>query len=102
MADNMKKWGLDFIRKLKPCFWKYKLPRLNDGRYHFGMVAQDIIDIVSKDDFGFVTVKEFEDGRPMYRVNYFEFMGPLIAAIQQLDQKVKKLEKELKTVKGNK
>jgi hypothetical protein len=92
----MKKWGLEFIRKLKPCYWKYKHPPLNDGKTHFGVVAQDVNAIASRQDFAFVGFKG-----EYLTVNYYQFIGPMIAAIQQLDKKIKKLEKELKDAKKN-
>jgi hypothetical protein len=95
-------WGLGFIRKLKPCFWKYRNPPLNDGKYHFGMVAQDVDKVASRDDYGFVSTGSFYDEGLRLKLNYEEFVGPLIAAVQQLDQKVKVLEKELAEIKKNK
>jgi hypothetical protein len=88
---KMKKWGLQFIRKLKPCFWKYKEPMLNDGRYHFGFIAQDIDSIASRSDYGFTGWK---DG--FMTINYWELIGPMVASIQELDAEVKKLKREIK------
>ena len=83
-------FGLEFVNKLKPCKWRYKAP-LNDGKDHFGFVAQEVAEIVSKDDFGFVGVRE-----GYLTLNYMEFIGPLVKAVQELSDKVDKLEREKK------
>ena len=44
----MKKFGLKFIKKLKPCTWRYKPGPLCDGKEHVGLVAQDVNEIVDK------------------------------------------------------
>lgn len=86
MANN---FGLDFINKLKPAKWRYEAP-LNDGRDHFGFIAQDVMEIVSKEDFNFVSMK----GK-YFSVNYWEFVGPMCKAIQELSIEVESLKKQL-------
>ena len=81
-----KKWGLEFLRMLKPAKWKYKVP-LNDGKVHFGLIAQDVDKVASRTDYGFVG---FKSG--YMTINYNEFVGPIIKAIQELDERLKKLE----------
>lgn len=82
----MKKWGLEFLRMLKPAKWKYKAP-LNDGKVHFGLIAQDVDKVASRTDYGFVG---FKSG--YMTISYNEFVGPIIKAIQELDERLKKLE----------
>ena len=89
-------FGLDFIKKLKPAKWRYQAP-LNDGRDHFGFIAQDVDQIASKEDFNFVTVKE-----GYYAINYYEFIGPIVKAVQELTNKVEKLEHEIKKIQNEK
>jgi len=81
-------FGLDFIKKLKPCMWKFKPGPLADGKDHFGLIAQDINEIVDRENYGFVV---FKDG--YFAVNYHEFIGPLIKAVQELSERVENLEK---------
>ena len=85
-------FGLDFIRRLKPAKWRYQAP-LNDGRDHFGFIAQDVDKIASKEDFNFVTVRE-----GYYAINYYEFIGPIVKAVQELADKVEKLEYEIEKI----
>ncbi len=80
-------FGLEFIKKLKPCKWKYKAP-LNDGKEHLGFIAQEIDEIVDRNNYGFVGMK---DG--FLTIHYMEFIAPLTKAIQELSEKVEKLEK---------
>lgn len=97
----MKNFGLDFILKLKPCSWNWKKSFGEDKRTHFGMIAQDVDELASVKDFGFVQMKE-----EYYALNYWEFVGPIIASIQELHkntgeeilelrQRIEELEKQL-------
>ena len=83
-------FGLDFIRKLKPAKWNWPAPH-NDGKEHFGFIAQDVDKIASRSDYGFVGMK-----KDYLTLNYEEFIGPIVKSIQQLDRKITKLEKQLK------
>ena len=78
--------GLDFIRKLKPCKWRYKRP-LDDGVEHFGFIAQEVDEIVSHKEFGVVVVNEADT----YGLVMTEFIGPIVKAIQELDSEVSRL-----------
>ncbi len=80
-------FGLDFIRKLKPCKWRYKGP-LDDGVEHFGFIAQEVDSIASHKEYSFVEVAA--DG--VYRIHPWEFIGPLVKAIQEIDERLMKLE----------
>ena len=85
-------FGLDFIRKLKPCKWRYK-PPLDDGVEHFGFIAQDVNAIAPSDKYAFVVGGQENE---MYGLKLAEFIGPLTMALQELDAKVTRLESELK------
>lgn len=80
-------FGLDFIRKLKPCTWKFKPGPLSDGKEHVGLVAQDVNEVVDQNKYAFVVMKN-----GFYAINYYEFIGPLIKAVQELEEKVAKFE----------
>ncbi len=82
-------WGTEFIRKLKPCHWKYRDTPLNDGKIHFGFIAQDIDEIACKKDYGFVGQKE-----GYLTINYHELIGPIVKTLQEYDERIKKLEKK--------
>ena len=86
-------FGLDFIRKLKPCKWFYR-GHLNDGVEHFGFIAQDVADLAPPDKYAFTVVGP--DG--VYKISLGEFIGPLTKAIQELDAKVTELEKTNKRI----
>jgi hypothetical protein len=84
----MEEFGLEFIKKLKPCTWRYKAGPLSDGKEHLGLVAQDVNEIVDKNKFAFVILKN-----GFFAINYHEFIGPLIKSVQELEEKVARLEK---------
>ncbi|KKK55334.1 hypothetical protein LCGC14_3075600 [marine sediment metagenome] len=90
-------FGLDFIRKLKPCKWRYK-PPLDDGVEHFGFIAQDVDEIAPKEKYAFVVGGQDND---LHGMHLGEFIGPLTKAIQELDAKVTELENELKNRGGD-
>jgi trimeric autotransporter adhesin len=79
-------YGLDLIRKLKPAVFKF---RNTDNKKHFGLMAQEINDVLDEHDFAIV----FKGADGYYRVNYIEFIAPIIKAIQELDQRINKLER---------
>ena len=80
-------FGLDFIKKLKPVKWNWPAPN-NDGKEHFGFIAQDVDKIASRKDYGFVGMK-----KEYLTINYEEFIGPLAKAIKELSAEVDKINK---------
>ena len=96
--------GLDFVNKLKPVSFKWNDG--NAGRTHYGLVAQDIEDLLPEFkktamDFAALckdTITEDGEGDPIdkpyevYSLRYTEFIAPLVKAIQELSTKVAALE----------
>uniref|UniRef100_A0A6M3JAR7 Putative peptidase n=1 Tax=viral metagenome TaxID=1070528 RepID=A0A6M3JAR7_9ZZZZ len=87
----MNEFGLDFIRQLKPIKWRYKKP-LDDGVEHFGFGAQEVEEIAPYDKYAFVVLMPDGDTR---MIRYHEFIGPLTKAVQELADRVDKLECKL-------
>lgn len=85
----MGTFGLDFIRKLRPCKWRYKEP-IDDGQEHFGFIAQEVDRLAPKEVYGFVS-----EGPGLLRLNLFEFIGPLAKAVQEIDERLTKLEEAI-------
>ena len=86
-------FGLEFIKKLKPCKWRYKKP-LDDGVEHFGFIAQEVDALAPKEKYAFTLTMPDED--KTYMVRYHEFIGPLVKAVQELSEKVEELETQIK------
>jgi len=80
--------SLEIVRKLKPVKFRFE-PPYDDGKEHFGFIAQDLIEIFPEDAYGIV----FKDVYDYYKVNYHEIIPHLVKAIQELEGKVNKLEK---------
>lgn len=78
-------YGMDLIKKLKPAIFRYKN---GDDKKHFGLMAQHINEVLNEHEFAIVS--KAPDG--YYRVDYIEFVGPIIKALQELDERVEKLE----------
>jgi hypothetical protein len=126
--------GLDFINKLKPVSYKYKDVKIltdklknldgdeenedreNDeleitkethGRTHYGMIAQDVEEVLKGKDFGgFVdpnyALDDEDEGKGELHMSlrYEEFISPMIKAIQEVDDKIEDLEKYKKFSAG--
>src|SRR5574343_1398204 len=83
-------FGLDFIRKLKPCKWRYT-DKLDDGVEHFGFVAQDVNELADHQKYGFVVLMD----NGYFGLSMTEFIGPIVKAIQELDEKLDQLKGDL-------
>jgi hypothetical protein len=80
-------FGLEFINKLRPCKWRYR-PPLDDGKEHFGFIAQEVDELAPRAIYDFVG----EDPGGILRLNMYEFVGPLVKAVQELSKRVEELE----------
>lgn len=98
--------GLDFITKLNPVAYKFKVggrvvgPDYDeDGtevvhdtpgeRQHFGLIAQDVKAALPKDvDFGGWVLMDKDDPKSEQGLRYEEFISPLIKAIQELKAEI--------------
>lgn len=99
----------DFIMGLKPV--SYKFINGSSGRTHYGLIAQDVEELLSElgmtstDFAGFVkTQRKDENNEPIegeytYGLRYEEFIAPLISMCQNLQTEVQNLKMELKTLK---
>ena len=90
-------FGLEFIRKLKTCIWKFNPGVTNDDKIHIGFIAQDVNEIVDFDEYSFVG----KTGK-YYNINYHEFIGPIVKSIQEIDVKLDKIEKRLEKLENDK
>jgi hypothetical protein len=118
--------GLDFITKIRAVDyrWNYResyrssevidgqiiektLP--NDGsksgqRFHHGIVAQELQQLIQDTgvDFGGFQDLSVKGGTDRLKVNYLEFIGPLIKSVQQLKEEIDLLKKEVAVLKSEK
>jgi len=84
--------SLEIVKKLKPVKFKYndKLG-MNDTKTHMGFLAQELQKVFGK-EYALV-IQNKDNGYLM--VNYNELIAPLTKAIQELSEKVEKLELKL-------
>ena len=89
--------GLDFINRLTPKSYIFN----GKTRTHYGLIAQDVETVlsdISKPTSGFAgfiktDISEAQDGSQYrYGLRYNEFVGVLIKALQQADDKIDALE----------
>lgn len=64
------------------------MPELGD-KTHFGFIAQDLLELFGS-DYGFVD----ESGQYL-KVNYMEFIAPLVKVIQEQDKRIQELEEQI-------
>ena len=88
--------GLDFINDLRSVSFEWAKPD-KTGLVHRGIIAQEVIEVLKK--HGIDDLQQYagiSKGGQIYGARYEEFVAPLIKAIQELSDKVKKLEDEAK------
>jgi hypothetical protein len=93
-------FGLETIKKLKPCIFQYKQLDengvVNDGNVkHLGFIAQDLNEIFPEGEFA--VVKKDQNG--YYMINLLELIAPIVKSIQELNIKIEMLQKQLEEIK---
>lgn len=114
--------GLDFIKRLRPVQYKYiyenrlgyepdehgvELPVISSepvsveygSRYRYGFIAQEVkqaLEDTGKNPGDYVvwSLGDKEDPESTQQLEYLQFIGPLVAAVQELSAKVAVLEAE--------
>ena len=96
----MSKYGLELVRQIQPVSWKYnqdaceelRVGSLQDfSRVYFGVVAQDLAQLLPVAEFGAVSLDDNEN----LMVDYGQLIGPLISAVQELAKEVETLKEKL-------
>tara|TARA_R100001509_G_scaffold161213_1_gene130083 strand:+ start:1045 stop:2274 length:1230 start_codon:yes stop_codon:yes gene_type:complete len=105
--------GLDFVKRLAPK--SYKFNDGTSGRTHYGLIAQDVEDVLSdisktgQDFAGFCKDEPTEPPKhdkdnpvteTRYGLRYTEFIAPMIKAIQEQQTQIEALQSEINTLKG--
>lgn len=112
--------GLNFIMKLRPV--KYRMnsreayfeegkerdfTATNDGskagkRPHYGLIAQEVKQSMNElgVDFAGYLDSKVDGGEDVLSLGYTEFIAPMIKAIQQQQQMIEQLQKEIEKLKG--
>ena len=89
------KFGLDFINDLNPVSFQWNDTKT--GHKEQGLIAQEVIEVLKKHGINnleeFTGIK-FDEKTERYLGRYMQFMAPMMKAIQELSDKVDKLENE--------
>ena len=89
--------GLDFILALNPVRYRWRDNAL-DQRVHYGLLAQEVLATAQAHgapNFGGHVLVDDDDADSQQALRYSSFISPLIAAVQALAERVKKLESGL-------
>ena len=80
---------LKTLNKIKSIEFTYNEKLSNDGKRHFGVIAQELNEIFPKEKYALVV----EDNSGYLAVNYIELIPILVKAVQELSEEVRKLKK---------
>ncbi|MCR6635737.1 DUF2793 domain-containing protein [Devosia sp.] len=89
--------GLGFILALNPVRYRWRDNAL-DERVHYGLLAQEVLATAQAHgaaNFGGHVLVDDDDADSQQALRYSSFISPLIAAVQALAERVKKLESGL-------
>jgi hypothetical protein len=83
--------GLDFVRRLRPVRFEWKD---RDTRTHYGLIAQDVAEAAASlgVDFGGHVLADPSDPASQQALRYDQFIAPLVKAVQELAERVDRLE----------
>ena len=91
-------YGLDFVTKLKPTAYRYKINREDTeghGVVRYGFKAQDVLELEGDNP----VIVDAEDSEKL-KFNDQSMIAVLVNAIQELKIELDKVKSELKAAKG--
>lgn len=88
----------DIISRLKPCHYQYNDTLPLGEKINFGFLAQDILEEFGE-DYNFVIEDKNTD---YYRVNYMQFISPLVSVVQTQQKEILFLKSEIEKLKKGK
>lgn len=101
-AVNPTPLGLDFINKLRPVSFVWKTD--NQERVQYGLIAQEVESLFEQEGIGNYGVvfrdgekykgKDTDDKTPVRKLDYYQFISPMIRSIQELTSRVEELERK--------
>lgn len=86
----MARFGLEFVRKLRPVKWKKKIG--DSEKIHFGFAVKDVLNLAPIETYSFI--REDKE-KKSYGIAYHEFIAPIVKAIQEIDYRLRVIEKKL-------
>lgn len=97
LKENIEKldtsYCINLINNINPVSYTFKNNSIHNTQKHFGVIAQEIKEIIGNENLGLHT-----DGETQ-AVSYTEFIAPLIKTVQDLLKRVSDLENELSVLK---
>ena len=111
--------GLDFVKALRPVSYKWisggkdityaeddetkSNPIITDVagvRNHYGLLAQEVKEVLGDTDFGGWVSEDVTDERAMQSLRYDQFIAPLIKAIQEQQTIIEALTNRITALEG--
>ncbi len=81
--------GLDFVRALRPVRFTWAE---DDGFIHYGLIAQEVAQTLGNHKFGGHILADPAEPESLQALRYDQFIAPLIKAVQELAERMEKLE----------
>jgi trimeric autotransporter adhesin len=118
ISENVK--GLDFILKLRPVTYRldmaaierrrpkqgpgktvasHKDPNENEGKVFSGFIAQEVEKAAQESGYDFAGVDKPKNENDLYTLRYADFVAPLVKAVQEMNARVDRMEKENEQLK---
>ncbi|MFC2102660.1 tail fiber domain-containing protein [Bacteroidota bacterium] len=121
IQENVR--GLDFIMKLRPVTYHWKIRELNDhlgtskdafssetmqraidqqeAIVYTGFLAQEVEKAAKETSFDFSGVHAPDNDQAPYSISYAEFVVPLVKAVQEQQKLIEKLQKRIEELENN-
>jgi trimeric autotransporter adhesin len=118
ISENVK--GLDFILKLRPVTYRldlaaierrrpsqghgktvaqHKDPNENEGKVFSGFIAQEVEKAAQESGYDFGGIDKPKNADDLYTLRYADFVAPLVKAVQEMNARVDRMEKENEQLK---
>ena len=96
IKDLVLEKAKSFIMRLKPRQFKFNKDISQSDRYHHGFIAQEVKEVMDEDWGVYVEDKK----RDFIGLRYDELIADMVAVIQDQEKRIQKLEKEIRSMKG--
>lgn len=103
VKKNIQDIDVDIVDDLQPI--QYELVQSNDGKIHYGFIAQDVEKLLSESGLSQGTIGMIRqirnNGQQEYVLTYTEFIPLLTKKCQELQAEINMLKEEISELKGN-
>jgi hypothetical protein len=101
VKENIQDVSINIVDKLRPV--QYQLTQFDDGKIHYGFVAQEIVEVltdaeVNPEQTGIIG-HTTQDGQEIYTLTYTEFIPLVVKKCQELQKENNEMRAEIAEIK---